>query len=218
MIRFTEGDSVSYTSFLYDDQNRLVTIMDSNNNGYKTRFDMFYDNQGRMWKVSEDGAGFYTFDFDNKGFIIRKSFFHPGQQTSAIVNSYNYDANGRVITDSVYNYWTAAAYEIVTYYYDQQNNVTESKLIEKGSGTILVQQQCSYDNHPNPLNGKSVLNYFLDSGYDVPNGKNNLLKILYDDGTIVSYSYEYDNNGFPKKRIESINNDPLITYTDYYYE
>jgi hypothetical protein len=60
--------------------------------------------------------------------------------------------------------------------------------------------------------------YLLNIGEESPAGKNNLLKEIFEDGTIVNYSYEYNNNGLPKKCSYESNNDSLVTYVDYYYE
>lgn len=217
MIRIKEGDSLFYRSFQYDNQNRIIAISDSNNNGYKRNFTINYDAQGEISKVV-GGENTYTFEFDNNGRIIKKTRTRAGQQTSIVENAYSYDINDRVIADSVYNYWTGDVYSIVSYSYDQNANVTESKITDRSSGALLVQQLCVYDNRPNPLNGKTVMTYLLYSGYEIPPGKNNLLKVTYHDGTIVNYTYEYNSNGLPKKCIESDNSDPLVTYTDYYYE
>jgi YD repeat-containing protein len=216
-IRSKVGDSIFYRTFQYDDQSRLKSIVDSNNNGYKRSFIISYDAQGKLSQVTE-GGNIYTFTFDDKGRIIKKSAKLSGQQASTIVNAYNYDANGRVIADSIYSYWTKDVYSIVSYSYDQSTNVTEVKTVDKSSGAILGQAQCRYDNHPNPLDGKSVMTYLLSSGYEISAGKNNLLKEIYEDGTIVNYTYEYSSNGLPKKCSFQDNSDPLITYVDYFYE
>ena len=219
MIRVTQGDSVSYTSFLYDNQSRLITVLDSNNNGNKRRLNIFYNDQGRMWKVSEDGAGFYTFDFDRKGLITKKSLFHPGLQTSVLTNSYSYDGNGRLIADSFYSYWTKDVYSIVLYTYDQKNNVIESKTVDKNLITVLDEQRI-YDNHPNALDGQTIMMHIFDDGgnNNLSLGKNNLLRQTFQDGTIVNYAYESNNNGLPKKCSFQDNTDPLVTYIDFYYE
>jgi YD repeat-containing protein len=216
-IRIKVGDSLFYRSFQYDGQNKLISILDSNNNGFKRNFIISYDAQGKLSQVSE-GATIYTFEFDSKGRIIKKLVNLAGQQATDVANTYSYDINGKVVADSVYSYWTKNVYSIASYSYDQSGNVTESRTLDKSSGDVMAQVQCTYDNHPNPLGGKAVLIYLLSSGYELPAGKNNLLKETYQDGTTVNYSYEYYSNGLPKKSSFLDNSDPLITYIDYYYE
>jgi YD repeat-containing protein len=217
MVSVRSGDSIFYRSFQYDGQNRVIAMFDSNNNGFKQNFSINYDAQGKISKVTE-GENTWTFEFDDKGRIIKKTRFNANQQKSVVENTYAYDDNGRVAADSVYNYWTNEVYSFVSYSYDQSGNVAESLMKDKESGSLLVEMQSDYDNHPNPLFGITVARYFMNSGYEIPPGKNNLLKVTYDDGTIVNYTYEYYSNGLPKKRSESDNSDPLVTYTDYYYE
>jgi YD repeat-containing protein len=218
MIRVKEKDSVFYRSFQYDDQNRLISILDSNNNGHKRNFIIKYDAQGKLSQVTEGGS-IYTFTLDDKGRIVKKSLQLSGQQTTTVENTYNYDVNGRVIADSLYSYWTKDVYNIVFYSYDQSSNVIETKIVDKSSGAILGQGQYTYDNHPNPFSGKNVMTYLLSTGYEIPTaGDNNLLKEIYDDGTMVNYSYEYYSNGLPKKCSFQDSSDPLVTYIDYFYE
>jgi YD repeat-containing protein len=217
MIRIKEKDSLFFRSFQYDDQNKLISILDSNNNGHKRNFIIKYDAQGKLSQVTEGGS-IYTFTLDDKGRIIKKSLQLSGQQITNVENTYNYDVNGRVIADSLYSYWTKDVYSIVFYSYDQSSNVIEIKTVDKNSGAILGRAQCTYDNRPNPLDGKNVMTYLLSSGYEIPAGNNNLLKEIGDDGTIVNYSYEYYSNGLPKKCSFQDNSDPLITYIDFYYE
>ena len=217
MIRIREGDSIYYRSFQYDDQSRLISILDSNNNGYKSNFIISYDAQGKPSQVTAGGS-ISTFELDNKGRIIKKLVQPSGQQEATVENTFSYDSNGRLIADSVYSYWTKEVYSIISYSYDQAGNVIEIKTVDKNSGMVLVQKQCSYDNHSNPLDAKSVMTYLLNSGYDVPNGRNNLLKEVYQDGTIVNYIYEYNSNSLPRKCSVQDNSDPLMTYIDYFYE
>jgi hypothetical protein len=160
----------------------------------------------------------YTFVFDSGDRIIKKLYKGLGQLID-VTNTYTYDTSGNMVADSVFdNYWAKTVYWIASYTYDQNRNVIESNVVDTGSGTLLVQGQCTYDNDLNPLGDKTVMNYFLDSGYEFPAGKNNLLKEIFEGRTIVNYIYEYNSNGLPKKCSFVANNDPLVTYMDYYYE
>jgi hypothetical protein len=160
----------------------------------------------------------FIFESDDKGRIIRRSRIQTGQPVVLVENTYSYDAQGRMIADSLHSYWTQDVWRIAFYSYDQNNNVRESKTVDYPSGNLLYQQQSDYDSHPHPLNPLGVMIYLFNTEYDVPRGKNNLVKEKYDDGTIVDYTYEYYSNGLPKKCSISDNTDPSITYLEYYYE
>jgi len=213
MIKRTERDSISYTIYQYDDQHHLTSIQDSNNNGHKRRFDIFYDGQGKLLKVTQDGNVF-TFEFDDKGRINKKIGSHASGSGSSIQNTYKYDVAGRVLADSMYSYWA----QTNSYSYDQNNNVTEAKFTKNSFGATLGQLHSTYDNHLNPLSETGSVLYIVSVGYELPIGKNYLVKAANDDGTIVNFIFEYYSNGLPKKSTEHISNDDLITYTEYYYE
>lgn len=129
MIRITEKDSIFYRRFEYNNQGRLSAITDSNNNGNKRRLDITYNSQGEILKVIE-GRSICSFELDYEGRIIKKSVIRPGQLVGSIENTYSYDNSGRIVADSIYSYWTQAVYRTVTYTYDLQNNIRESKFIE----------------------------------------------------------------------------------------
>jgi len=219
-IRFKTNDSISYRSFQYDDQNRISSILDSNNNGHLYKMLISYDAQGRLSQITGNGdySIVYTFEYDDKGRVSKK--LYSNQQASGPMDGYSYDANDRVIADSVYSYWSPGIFSITSYSYNQGGNVIDTKTIDKTSGAIALRKQCTFDNHPNPLDGQKVMVYLLDGGYGIPEGKNNLAKEVYDDGTIVNHSYEYFSNGLPKRCTISDNTDPVVTYTyvDYTYE
>jgi hypothetical protein len=223
MIRSKWYDSLFYRSFQYDSQGRLSAVLDSNNNGYKQTFYISYDGQGKLWKVMATANGSsvdntYIFEYDDKGRIVKKSRFPIGRQTGTIENSFSYDVQGRIAADSIYSYWTQQVYRIVSYSYDQKSNVVGLKAVDKGSGAVVIQQQCDYDNHPNPFSNLEILFYLYSTEYDLPVGNNNLIKERYDDGTIVDYTFEYSGNGLPQKFSFTDNTDPSITYVEYYYE
>ena len=216
MIRHKAGDSIWYRSFQYDVQNRLIGIVDSGHGGIRRRV-ISYDSQGNLLNVAVNGD-IYTFDFDNDRRVIRKRSTLPGQSSSTVRNSYAYDMEGKVTSDSLHNYWTPEVWGIVSFTYDGNNNVIGSKLSSNGGAQII--KQSTFDNQPNPLYGKSVIIYLLtgDYGYEIPEGKNNPLKERFEDGTELSYHYEYYSNGFPKRYSLHDSSDPLVFYVDYYYE
>jgi hypothetical protein len=221
MIRWKEGDSLSYASFQYDAQNRVIAILYSNNNGHQWDFAISYDGEGKISQVSQNYNASkldYTILVDSIGRIIKKSIKVAGQQLAYPSNTYNYDTNGKLIGDSIYSSWTGDIYHIVSFAYDQNANVVQKQTINAKSGAVEVQEKCVYDNHLNPLYSNRVAMYLLSNDEETPAGKNNLLKEVFGDGTFVDYSYEYYSNGLPKKCSFVDDTDPLVTYIDYYYE
>jgi YD repeat-containing protein len=218
MIRSQDGDSVGYVFFKYDGQGRLNMMIDSGNNGYISKTYIAYDADGRLSKVTNEGT-IYTFEFDNKGKIIKRFVRYPASQTTAVEDVYSYDINGRIIVDSIFSYWSGNLFETITYSYDQNNNITQSEVVDKVYGMLLGRYQYFYDNHPNPLNSAGLSIYMLNSGEEIALlGRNNLLTIKDSYGNPVNYTYEYNGDGFPKKRSLQDNGDPQVVYADYYYE
>ena len=89
MIRYKEGDSISFRSFQYDVQNRLTAVVDSGHGGIYRR-DISYDIPGNLLRIDINGD-IITFDFNNEGRVIRKKSIVPGQQSPTVRNTYVYD-------------------------------------------------------------------------------------------------------------------------------
>ena len=217
MIRYKEGDSISFRLFQYDVQNRLTAVVDSGHGGIYRR-DISYDIPGNLLRIDINGD-IITFDFNNEGRVIRKKSIVPGQQSPTVRNTYVYDIEGKVISDSLHGYWTPDVWGVVSFIYDGNKNVIESKLTSNVPSVQLL-KQCEYDKHPNPLYDQRAVIYLLTShyGYEIPEGKNNILKERFEDGSEVSYQYEYYSNGLPRRYSLHDSSDPLVSYVDYYYE
>ena len=217
MIRYKEGDSISFRTFQYDVQNRLTAVVDSGHGGVYRRI-VSYDTQGNLLSIAVNGD-IYTFDLNSEGKVIRTWSTVPGQQSATVRNSYGYDMEGKLISDSIHSYWSPDVWGVVSFLYDVNNNVIESKLISATPNT-QVAKKCTYDKQRNPLYNQSVIIYLLFGGYGygLPQGKNNVLKERFDNGSEASYHYEYFSNDLPRQCSIHDSSDPLVSYVDYYYE
>lgn len=223
MIASKWYDTLGYRIFNYDNQNKLTAVIDSNNNGNKSRFTLDYDANGRLLKItfSYNPGSFFestsSFEYDNLDRIVKSfnsSISNPAGNTS---NIYSYDAKGRLVRDSFFDYRTNGIVSYTTYTYDGNDNVVASKQILK-SGSLLrdtTQIQYSYDNKLNPLFSQPFLYFVLG---DVCLNKNNLVQIKYKDGGVLNYNYDYHINGLPKQASVKYNSDPSTTYLNFYYE
>jgi hypothetical protein len=227
MIISKEYDSVGYSAFRYDNQNRLTAKIDSNNRGNISRCFINYDSNGKLLKVTYssnntvDGSfleGTSSFDYDNKDRIVKKfnsATWNPGGSTS---NIYSYDTKGRVVKDSFYDYRTNAihVYGYTIYTYDEKDNVVERKQYVYSGSLDSNRCQYSYDNRPNPFFSQDQLYFIL--GSDLCLNKNNQIQVKYNSGGILNYNYDYYSNGLPKQASIQFNINPSISYLNFFYE
>jgi len=214
------NDSISYESFNYDNQNRVTLIEDSNNNGAKYKMLIEYNAQGQPLKLTASQNQSYFFSYDNNGRIVKKLNQPASNSGNSIRNVYSYDSKGRLIADSVYSSWTNEVFSYTTYTYNENDNVVERKEYNNFMGSMQMENsvQLLYDDKPNPHNNLGTTLYFITND-DRYLSRNNKIQVKYQDGTIMGYEYEYQNNGLPKKVLEKHNEaDPSITYMNFSYE
>jgi len=221
-------DSLSYAIYKYDNQNRLIGRVDSNNNGHKDSVTIEYDGQSRAITATAAYAfngmsvgvpdQTYSLIYNNDGRIVRKVAKPPVAYVNLTRNSYAYDAKGKLIADTNYSYWANEIYGYTTYTYDGNDNVIERKTFDK-LGTLQTGEtmQASYDSKTNPYKDFGVLLYIIyqDDRYL---SKNNRISETYQGGERVSFNYSYFNNGLPRMFSKKDNSDPSITYRDFFYE
>lgn len=218
------NDSISYESFNYDNQNRVTTIEDSNNNGAKYKFLIEYNTQGQPHKLTAfynyTFGGSCLFNYDNNGKVKKRINQSASNNEDSIQNVYTYDSRGRLIADSVYSYWTNQVFSYITYSYNENDNVTERKEYNNFMGSMQIENsaQFLYDDKPNPHSSLGIALYFITND-DRYLSRNNRIQAKYEDGTIMKYEYEYQNNGLPKRILEKANEAvPSIKYMNLSYE
>ena len=216
-----QNDSISYNHFIYDDKMRLLVTIDSTNGGHKYKTEFQYDEKGWLTKATRSSNGgwnpSYTFVHDKDGRIIKK--FSSG---NILESTYAYDANGRLMADTLYNSRRNDIYEYLTYKYDNSDNVVERKVYLKEAAGFSLKQivQLQYDTKQNPYYPMFGSLYFVE---DNANGKeyilsrNNIISKSYQSGTVVSYLYQYNINNMPQSSARTENTDPLIGIRNYFY-
>jgi hypothetical protein len=206
------GDSLLYTFFSYDGQNRLTTITDSNNNGHlwntfieynalerPVKFKVFYRNNpnGSFTEYSD------SLLYNDNNQVVEKLSLYPSFP-NMVRNTYSYDTHGRLTIDSGYSYWgngVSAGYTGFTY--DGNSNIVQWQTFymlssgEINSGGIIT---ASYNMENNAYNSLGLAAYFI-RGDEFLLSKQNATQIRYYDGTTRSYQYEYYSNGLPEKAV-----------------
>jgi hypothetical protein len=223
-----EGDSLYHTYYAYDDQNRLVSISSSNNQGQgeQHRIDFFYDAQGRMARAKQSHGDTYSFEYgfeyDNQNRIIQKLLITPSTAPFPGGSTYTYDIKGRLIADTLHSVWAKEIFEYTTYTYDQNDNITEVQVFRNNAGVFQVERtwHVHFDNKSNPYSSVGRLLYYLFSdgnGSEYLLSKNNHLKKTFPSGDIVSYDYVYEGD-LPKSVATIDSSDPdWISNQEFYY-
>ena len=187
------GDSIGYTFFYYDND-RLVSVMDSNDRGnvYKSFFS--YNSSGLAVSIrhidNNDAAGTFhvsgedSLIYDSNSRIIeRRSLSQP----SSII-TYTYDASGRLISDN-HN----------TFTYDNDDDVIKAILYSTGDTLTTA----SYDKKINPYTyDLGILSYIIsNSPYDfmIFLSKHNISQMKTSNGRIANFVYEYNADDLPAK-------------------
>lgn len=227
-------DSVLYQSFFYD-QDKLISIKDSDNNGHLSAITLECNAGGKLVIVKktppnavhffmEEGRDSLVYDND----LIRKKISVNYSTASFITNAYAYDAAGRLIADTVYDYTKNEAMSYTSFTYDGNDNVVKLEFFHKtGSGIYLSHSitTASYDSQINPWHNLNVPVYFISIGDNFLISRNNVKTITnseyYTNGTL-NYEYEYNSNGLPLKSAYGYNTIPATPFpaggTEYFYE
>jgi hypothetical protein len=200
--------AMAYQFFSYDNNGRLASIRDSSSPG--ARFTYYgpvayplgkgdekfqYNSKGELVKLSRD-----SLVYNAKSQAIQK-YRRVISPTSAytLINTYTYDTQGRLLTDSGYTTdYTYTPFLLITDYYiftyDAAGNIVkadQSIVWPLGSATrITTSYTKSYDTKRNPFESMGIAAYTLYRQWHLI-GSNNVVN--------TGYSYEYYPNGLIKK-------------------
>ena len=217
------GDSLNHTTYTYDNQNRLVSISSSFNQGQgeQYRIDITYDAQGRMASASQNRNGIDSFRYDNQNRIVQKLHITPSSTTYTGRSTYSYDTKGRLLADTLHSYWTNEIFEYTIYTYDQNDNIIEVKVFRNNAGTFYVEKtmQLQFDNKTNPYYSLGPVQYFIFSdgnGLEYLLSRNNCIKKTFPNGDVISYNYVYAGD-LPKSVVTTDSSDPGWTSSDEFY-
>ena len=229
-IIFKSGDSILYTFFNYDAQNRLAAITDSNNNGHLWRTFIGYNSLDKptkfkvLYRNNPNGSFTETSDsllYNNDNHVVKKLFTSYSIQPYKTINTYNYDSQGRLITDTGYDYWSDEVYGYTTFTYDGHDNIVQWQSFYKSSdefisGGIIT---ASYNMENNAYKSLGLAAYFI-RGENFLLSKQNRTQVNYYNGTIENCKYENYSNGLPKKAVISYNmGGPFsITIIEFFYD
>jgi hypothetical protein len=182
-------DTALYT---YDEHNRLKTASDGIGPARVT-FTMAYDDQGRMTTAKK---------FSSKGnLIIEFDFFYRGDTTGYYFYGPTHPADMAYFTFNTKHQLTLIQTKhsgSQVYAYDSGGNVSTTQFFNAdGSVNISGQASFEYDKQKNPQSQMAPNNYFF-----------MYIVMLYNPSTLVNnmvfkngdtYTYNYNNAGFPTK-------------------
>jgi hypothetical protein len=205
-------DSATYSFFYYDDQNRLKSIVDSENTNFSKAFTSFvYDADGRLLKKiysndysSDVGLDSFWYDHDNN---IAGKIYGNSYTTAMDIrgkNTYGYDRLGRLTGDTTYSYWSENIVEYVIYTYDNNDDVISWQEFHNAGGAMKSDGIVflSYNNSMNPYFDIRMPIY-RDWYRSAILSKHLRAQVIYDAGTIENYTYEFYPDGRVQKAIAS---------------
>jgi hypothetical protein len=229
-IIYSEGDSILYTFFNYDENNKLIFLVDSNNNGHFWQTFIQYNLQSQPMKIkvlyrNSPGASFIEWSdsliYNSDQKVIKKFLNSYPSNTYKIQNTYGYDVQGRLLADTMYNYGSGDVYGYTRFIYDGNDDITQWQSYNNSSGTMQAGSViiATYNSSINPYNALGLLTYFIREENSLLSG-HNYLQVKYYDGTTVDYSYQYYNNGLPEKVVLMDNRGgPFSTRTiEFFYD
>lgn len=225
-----EGDSILYSFFNYDDQDRLTAMTDSNNNGYVWKTFIDYNNQGNLVKFKVLSSSYpnspinevsYSLLYNNNDQVVEKRVTTSTIGPDKKINTYSYDIQGRLIGDTTYSYWNNEVFSYMAFIYDGNNDVIQWEEYSKWSGTMKSEgiTTASYNRVDNPISNLGLGIYFIGSGSSLLS-KHNRIQTNYYDGTTESYTYDYYNNGLLKKVVvhDNVNGSRFDVTTEFFYD
>ena len=120
-------------------------MTDSNNNGYLWKTFIDYNNQGNPVKFKVLSSSYpngpinevsYSLLYNNNNQVVEKRITTFSVGPDKKINTYSYDAQGRLIGDTTYSYWNNEVFSYMTFIYDGNDNVIQWEEYSKWSGTM----------------------------------------------------------------------------------
>lgn len=211
-------DKESYTShfrtFSYDGSGRVETFIDSirfrsDNGGYIGTSSYLerveYDQGDRITQITErEGSidSIFQLWFYNAENLVVKNIRISKLEKDTFIHTYNYDAQKRLVIDSVFDNKNKSLVNYTTFRYDTNDNAIEWDHYTNSSGTLLndFKTEATYDDHPNPF---QFIGIYAVPYYDNNSGlsRNNVVTLTASNGTTVQYQYQYCSNGWPMSAV-----------------
>ncbi len=200
-------DSAGYAYFYYDQQNRLASIVDSENTNHSKRFASFvYAATGKLVEsiytndvnstVAQDS---FWYDDDH---IIKKTYSDSWNNSGNI--TFSYDGQGRLTGDTSYNNRTGNVFGFTDYTYDEDDNIVSWQEHHDELGVMKSWgiASASYNSSINPYYDLGVPLFVITRDNSILS-KHLRKQVMYYDGTILHFVYEYYPGG-NVKRLTSI--------------
>jgi hypothetical protein len=223
------GDSLGITSamwftlFKYDDQKRLIAIVDSGRNPLTTLSTIItYDEHGPTGYAQEQAGNIlssFIFEYDQNGRINHQIQTSPIHYV--LNHTYTYDNKGRLASDSIFSQIEneASKFEACKWfkYDDNNNNLIEWGEIDHdlyGNTVDSSVMNSTYDSHVSSFGNVNSLFYFVNNQPTLlcnSLSNTNPLEIDYSYGGKDTYTYTYLDNGLP----ESVQIGSFRTNPDY---
>jgi len=228
-VLMKSDDSSARVNLNYDNQNRLTGYSFMIGQRIYKISNLLYDNQGRLISYSDttsDGSrATYSFSYDQNGRIVQKlATYYSNYSGSALPfkKTYAYDVQGRLIADTVFSFWSNEIGEYKSYKYDQNDNIIEKTVFNNLTGSLRPEYtvKMTYDSKVNPFHSIGMIWHYLTSDFFVDAfnvSKNNVVTEDYQNGSIVSYTYQYNSSNLPTKYVSIENIDPIEIIREFSY-
>lgn len=200
----TDNDGLTFT-YTYDASNKMIAYTQSANPSNAPRnYTFTYNTNGSLAEYFESisqNKGKYTYNTD--GTVNTQKEYNVNGTTETLVNTYTYTYVAGVVTQNYIFAPTGNGFR-QEYKYGANGNLIEVKSFTttpaNPSGTYSgAVTYGNYDTKNTP--GSSFPAAFSFPGY----GKNNVGSISYSSGGTTTYTYEYNVDGYPTKRIDGTN-------------
>jgi len=213
----------SFSEYKYDGSGKLIEI--SGSGTYTGKQALLYDASGKIISMilnTSVSGNVYKYDFqtDLKGRIIKATgtAFQPNLVMADHI--YTYDAQGRLIIDSLFNK-NGSINSYFNFEYDKNDNIIAyQQYVNQGTSIVLVNTMSfKYDNKRSPYFNIGQLLYTSGVGSDFYLSRNNQISASLN-GTIITpgghFVYEYYPNSLLKT--STVNEPNSIKFKFYYSE
>jgi hypothetical protein len=228
-------------SFVYDGQQRLTEVIYSGlNPTYTGSITLQYDASGRVasWTMANDGPGKmveYDLSYDGNGRLVKAMAVPLLTNYEFSDYSFAYNAQGQLVTDSVFGQHTAGTPSagIMSYdnfSYDANGNAIADQLYSSSNSNLIGAPFTAgpvstyrYDNRVNPYYHAGIP-FFSAFGFGPQLLSPNNLVGGTSTGTGAlspyTYSYSYYNNDRPREQTSTVNvsSGTQTQTTAYYYQ
>lgn len=219
------GNTFAY-SFVYDNKKLIsstTTIQYTNNSPNSATSTYSYNSVGDLAEIASSSGYREVFTYSN-GEVTKKEKFN---NSNKLIDQTDYEyANGRLVkTQQYYDSGSPslAKEAFTTYEYGtpSDKNPVRTKYYYSPSDTnpatisefTYTDQKSAYAAAPD-----AIIKYFKLGGQIVDNTISKI--VVNQSGTVstVTYTYEFNTNGFPTKRIETYSVGPIVNTTIYTYD